>query len=145
MAELEFDTIKQYIADGSAEIEQRLKNTPLEAERQALLNAFHHNQHVLEKFIAGYQQGVQASECEPPQKAVYLLYFFLPKKNRVALLGDLGEEYKEVNARFGAKPANVWFWKQVLTSLWPLFSVWCKKPLASMSKWLLAQWQSSST
>lgn len=73
---------------------------------------------------------------KPPSNAVYLLYLFLPKKNRVALLGDLEEEYKEVYARFGAKSANIWFWKQVLTSLWPLFSVWCKKPLTSVSKWL---------
>lgn len=55
-----------------------------------------------------------------PKWGAYLLYLFLSRQERDGLLGDLEEGYQEVHARFGTWAARVWYWKQVLTSLWPL-------------------------
>ncbi len=55
-----------------------------------------------------------------PKFAEYLLYLFLSKRDREHLIGDLSEEYMEVRAKFGRRAANVWYYKQVVTSIWPL-------------------------
>ncbi|MBF0371479.1 MAG: hypothetical protein HQL52_18720 [Magnetococcales bacterium] len=48
-----------------------------------------------------------------------LLVLFLPKKERQTVPGDLEEEFYLVVGEFGAKKARFWYWKQVLTSIWP--------------------------
>jgi hypothetical protein len=55
-----------------------------------------------------------------PKFAEYLLYLFLSKKDREHLIGDLAEEYLEVRAKFGQRAANFWYYKQVISSIWPL-------------------------
>ena len=55
-----------------------------------------------------------------PHTGEYIICLLLPKKSREELLGDLAEEYQQVLAKFGQRPAELWFYKQVLTSLWPL-------------------------
>ena len=55
-----------------------------------------------------------------PKPGAFLLTLLLPKKARCPLLGDLAEEYQEVREQFGERPADLWFYKQVLTSLWPM-------------------------
>ena len=57
----------------------------------------------------------------PPKIAEYVLYLFLSKAERVYFIGDLNEEYIEVQNKFGSRSAKVWFYKQVLDSLTPLF------------------------
>lgn len=47
------------------------------------------------------------------------LGLLLPKKNRDGLLGDLTEEYQELLESDGKRTALIWFYKQILTSLWP--------------------------
>jgi hypothetical protein len=51
--------------------------------------------------------------------ADWLAYLFLPKKDREALLGDLHEEAEEVLELFGRRRARIWYWTQVLSSIWP--------------------------
>ena len=62
----------------------------------------------------------KADELRPPQFGEYLLYFFLSKKERDNILGDLQEEYSEVFLKFRKTKARIWFYKQVFTSIWPL-------------------------
>lgn len=57
---------------------------------------------------------------QPPEFAEYLLYFLLTKSERVNLIGDLTEEYKQILSKFGIKKARYWYFKQVFDSLWPL-------------------------
>lgn len=77
----------------------------------------------LELLNATSSDGMKEAEdvSAPPRFAEYLLYLFIPKLQRQNLLGDLQEEYLEVSERFGKKRATFWFYKQVGTSLWPLF------------------------
>ena len=59
---------------------------------------------------------------EPSHFAEYLLYLLLPQKYRECLPGDLAEEYWTlVLPKFGIRKAKLWYWKQVITSLWPVF------------------------
>jgi hypothetical protein len=62
----------------------------------------------------------EGETVKPPRLGEYLLYFFLTKRERVHLIGDLAEEYQEVFSRFGRRSATYWFYKQVFDSLWPL-------------------------
>jgi hypothetical protein len=55
-----------------------------------------------------------------PKFGQYLLYLFLSKKDREYLIGDLDEEYLEVRAKFGPRLADIWYYKQVATSAWPM-------------------------
>ena len=56
----------------------------------------------------------------PPRVGEYLLHYFLTKRERVYLIGDLAEEFHEVFSAFGHRRATRWFYKQVFDSLWPL-------------------------
>lgn len=62
----------------------------------------------------------ETTKASAPKWGTYLLYLFLSRQERDGLLGDLEEGYQEVHTRFGTWAARVWYWKQVLTSLWPL-------------------------
>lgn len=60
-------------------------------------------------------------EAAPPDRAEFLLHLFLfDKKVRESLLGDLEEQFREVQARFGKNRAWFWYYWQVTRSLWPL-------------------------
>jgi hypothetical protein len=69
----------------------------------------------------------------PPKLGEYLLYFFLQKTDRVYILGDLEEDYKEVLAKFGPTPARIWYYKQVFSSIGPL--IWKR-----LLKWGAIAW-----
>jgi hypothetical protein len=56
---------------------------------------------------------------DPREPGFYLLYLFLPRKDREILVGDLEEEYSSIEERFGPRKARLWFYKQVIASLWP--------------------------
>ena len=60
------------------------------------------------------------SPARPPFNAEYLLYLFLGKEEREAVIGDLLEEYSEILERFNKRRADIWFYKQVGGSLLPL-------------------------
>jgi hypothetical protein len=61
-----------------------------------------------------------ASRSRPPFNAEYLLYVFLRREERDVVIGDLVEGYRLVLQRFNKRRADIWFYKQVLGSLWPL-------------------------
>lgn len=56
----------------------------------------------------------------PPELGEFLFYLFLSRAERENLIGDLQEEYLEVHSKFGKPKANIWYYKQVFTSLYPL-------------------------
>lgn len=88
---------------------------------------------------ARYQKLPDASgklgDKHPPKFAEYLLYF-LPKKNREPLLGDLEEEYHDIYARFGKSKAEFWYWGQVVRSFWPLIT----NALKQIVRWGVLGW-----
>jgi hypothetical protein len=49
-----------------------------------------------------------------------LLYLLLKKDERDVVIGDLIEEYGKMVKRFTRRRADIWFYKQVIGSLWPL-------------------------
>jgi hypothetical protein len=57
---------------------------------------------------------------KPPFNAEYLLYLFLRKEERDVVIGDLIEDYFRVLERFNKRYADIWFYKQVIGSLFPL-------------------------
>jgi hypothetical protein len=50
------------------------------------------------------------------EKAILLIF---PKKSREYLIGDLAEEYAQIAANHGVRFANLWYWKQIIASVWP--------------------------
>lgn len=58
---------------------------------------------------------------ELPKVADHLLYLVTSEEYRENLVGDLIEEYSELQARFGERYARIWFYRQVIASFWPLF------------------------
>jgi len=57
----------------------------------------------------------------PPRSAELIMRLALPSKTRVALLGDLQEEFEEeMVPRHGAAWAKVWYWKQAAAAVWQL-------------------------
>jgi len=74
---------------------------------------------------------------KPPTNAEYLLHLFLRGDERDALIGDLIERYVGKHERFGERRAKVWFYSEVLRSLWPLL----KRFLAKASGFIaLGEW-----
>lgn len=64
---------------------------------------------------------VRSNKSKPPPKiASYLLSLVLPKTYRESVLGDLTEQHPVVRAKRGKFAAYIWFYTQVLSSIWPL-------------------------
>jgi hypothetical protein len=66
------------------------------------------------------ESGVKRYRSRPPFNAEYILYLFLQKEDRDVVIGDLTEEYGKILERFNKRRADVWYYKQVFGSLWPL-------------------------
>ncbi|MBA3947830.1 MAG: hypothetical protein H0X37_25165 [Herpetosiphonaceae bacterium] len=75
------------------------------------------------------------SDEDPPQFAKYLLYF-IPKKDRDPIIGDLHEEYVPLYQQCGKKRAQIWYWSMVIRSFWPLVSTILQK----LIKWGVFGW-----
>ncbi len=66
---------------------------------------------------------VPSKEETPPKSAEFLLYLLLSHEDREALPGDLEEEYRTaILPKFGARRAVLWYWCQVVRSIWPVIS-----------------------
>lgn len=63
---------------------------------------------------------IRGQALRPPVTAEYLLYLFLGKEERDVLIGDLIEEYGKIKQRFTKQRADIWYYKQVGGSLFPL-------------------------
>lgn len=71
----------------------------------------------------------------PPLNAQFLLDLFLAEPRCEEFLGDLRERYEKKRKRLDKGRADLWYYKQVATSLWPLFRAF----LARSSKGSLAR------
>lgn len=63
---------------------------------------------------------IYLANSRPPFHAEYLLHLSLTKEERDAVIGDMVEEHNQLVQRFGKRYADVWFYKQVGWSIWPL-------------------------
>ena len=58
------------------------------------------------------------ASIRPPRFAVWLLCRFLPAEDRDCLLGDLTEEFRDVQVpRRGRSIARCWYWAQAIRSV----------------------------
>jgi hypothetical protein len=62
----------------------------------------------------------RTNSLRPPFNAEYLLYFLLRREERDAVIGDLNECYETVCRLFNKRHADIWFYKQVVWSVFPL-------------------------
>lgn len=62
----------------------------------------------------------ESAIARPPFNAEYVLYLLLRKRERDVVIGDLIESYGQILERFNKRRADIWFYKQVAGSLWPL-------------------------
>lgn len=82
--------------------------------------------HLLVRLLKRYQRmrsfvgELESAEKQPPKAGEYLLYLFLSRTEREVLIGDLTEEYPGLVTKFGLRLAKVYFYKQVVWSIWPL-------------------------
>jgi hypothetical protein len=63
---------------------------------------------------------------QPPEFGQYLLWY-LPRKDRETVMGDLEEEFGLVYKQFGRRKAVAWYYFQVGASFWPYAVRACKK------------------
>jgi hypothetical protein len=63
---------------------------------------------------------VERGDDRPPRVAEYLFHCILGPAGRTDTLGDLEEEYREIEARNGRRAAVIWYWQQFFWSLSPL-------------------------
>jgi len=71
------------------------------------------------RFVANYLRQLALDNSRPPFEAEYVLYLILDREERAAVIGDLIEEYRLMLRRFGRRRADLWFYKQVIFSIWP--------------------------
>lgn len=80
---------------------------------------------------------VELKILEPPKRAEQLLLLLLTKEDRENLIGDLAEEFVDIQAKHGTTFARVWYWKQVTSSAWPLLTKVCRWGLwAAIGEWV---------
>jgi len=56
---------------------------------------------------------------QPPRNLELFLYLIVPQSDWDPLIGDLEERYRKLVKRLGKSRADVWYMKQVLTSICP--------------------------
>lgn len=66
-----------------------------------------------------------------PRFAESLLYFAAREEDIESLVGDLMEEYFEIQAKFGFRAARLWYYRQVVTSVLPLLRIYCYKTIGA--------------
>jgi hypothetical protein len=65
-------------------------------------------------------RALEVVEERPPANLELLLHLAMSPADCEALIGDLEERYRKLATRLGRKRADIWYAKQVLTSIWPL-------------------------
>jgi hypothetical protein len=63
----------------------------------------------------------------PPVNGQFLLDLFLPNHLAENAIGDLQERYNKKLKRLGRKRADLWYWTQVWTSLWPFLKTGARR------------------
>jgi hypothetical protein len=64
----------------------------------------------------------RSKQVQPPANLDFILYLLMSPADCEALIGDLEELYRNLVERLGKTRADLWYTKQVLTSIWPLLS-----------------------
>lgn len=62
----------------------------------------------------------EAMKLRPPVNGEFALHLLLSKDEQEAVIGDLIERYGQKCERFGEQRAKLWFYCEVLRSVWPL-------------------------
>jgi hypothetical protein len=71
----------------------------------------------------------------PPRSAERLLYYMLPRKARIAILGDLAEDYwSDFLPKFGAREARRLYWWHAIRSIAAMVTRW--SIVATVVEWL---------
>lgn len=85
----------------------------------------------LDGYLLLRRHSANRSQKIPPRFAESLLYFAARREDLEYLVGDLAEEYCEIQARFGFRAAKFWYYRQIVTSLLPLFRSYCYKAIGA--------------
>jgi hypothetical protein len=59
-------------------------------------------------------------DLRPPVNGEFALHLLLSKDEHEGVIGDLIERYGQKCERFGSRRAKLWFYCEVLRSVWPL-------------------------
>ena len=59
-------------------------------------------------------------ESSKPRNAQYLLWLLMPRAQREAVIGDIAEQFAQVEQSQGLRRARAWYWCEVARSLWPI-------------------------
>jgi hypothetical protein len=81
----------------------------------------------------------QKAQNRLPDRAEFLLYLFLSKKDSEAVAGDLEERWRKIKKKFGNGRANFWYWTQVIRSIGPF--AWAAMKRVSGLLALLEMWR----
>ncbi len=87
------------------------------------------------------EEGEYLKSCStklPPRLGERILLLILrTKEERVNIPGDLEEEFKQIATKHGARFANVWYYKQVAASAWPMIRKGIRwGAIASVGEWI---------
>lgn len=92
----------------------------------------------LYEFSESHDEVAQEFRPVPPLNAKFLLHLLLEKKDKEAVIGDLVEDYGKLQQEFGHRRANIWFYKQVASFIYPLLRRFVAKVggLIVIGEWL---------
>lgn len=77
------------------------------------------------------------SLISPPHLGEFALELILSKDESENIIGDLAEDYVKKMLKYGITKAKVWYWKQVISSAWPLMCKVVRWGLfASAAEWI---------
>ena len=81
--------------------------------------------------VVDHVNSVYAVRHRPPERARFLLNLCLSRPDGEYLIGDLEEEYQTIILpEFGLRRAKLWYWKQVIWSIWPMIGSRVRRILA---------------
>lgn len=73
-----------------------------------------------ESFSTPWDELRDGSSSMPPRLGERLLLLILTKEDRINIPGDLAEEFEQIAVMHGNRFAQVWYYKQVAASAWPM-------------------------
>jgi hypothetical protein len=94
----------------------------LESLQEAKVFVSSTEQHFLD-FEKHYKRALLARiflQIRPPANLEFILYLLMSRADCEALIGDLEEQYRILVERLGKTRTDLWYTKQVFTSIWPL-------------------------
>jgi hypothetical protein len=94
--------------------------------REFQLARLEFNRRMLERPLSN----VDTCKGGPPHFGMYLLHY-LPKDKREAIVGDLVEEFGQIEETYGIRKARLWFYYQIVASFWPLLFTGIKRLLGA--------------